>query len=214
MKSTNPLAISERLASSAVAEPSSRNSPDGAAITAVLKARVTPITVTTWPDEGTRTQNSACAWVAETMVEGRVNVARSRHGAPNELARQLVAAGLADRPMVISYRGLAGTMTWRSFHAAATWTYSEGDQPLRRVRYKERPEGLFLGSGSGQKCVSSPAVDVVEAPPPDGHETEAPARAAETRRCDGCDGDFLPARPWSRFCSPACRLRAHRRLAG
>jgi len=116
--------------------------------------------------------------------------------------------------MVIHYRGLAGTMTWRSFHAAATWTYSEGDQPLRRVRYKERPEGLFLGSGSGQKCVSSPAVDVVEAPPPDGHETEAPARAAETRRCDGCDGDFLPARPWSRFCSPACRLRAHRRLAG
>ena len=31
--------------------------------------------------------------------------------------------------------------------------------------------------------------------------------------CDGCDGDFRPARPWSRFCCPAFRLRAHRRLA-
>jgi hypothetical protein len=28
-----------------------------------------PITVTTRPDEATRTPNSACAWVAETMVE-------------------------------------------------------------------------------------------------------------------------------------------------
>ena len=175
---------------------------------------MTPITVTCWSDEATQTPRSACAWIAEAIVDGRTYTARSRHGAANELTRQLVAAGIIDRPMVIHYRGLAGTMTWRSFHAAATWTYSEGDQPLRRVRYKERPEGLFLGSGSGQKCVSSPAVDVVEAPPPDGHETEAPARAAETRRCDGCDGDFLPARPWSRFCSPACRLRAHRRLAG
>ena len=148
---------------------------------------MTPITVTTWPDEGTRTQNSACVWVAETMVEGRVYVARSRHGAPTELARQLVAAGLADRPMVISYRGLAGTMTWRSFHAAATWTYSEGDQPLRRVRYKERLEGLFLGSGTGQKCVSSPAADVLKPSPLDRLKTQA----AETRMPEHYDLTLL-----------------------
>jgi hypothetical protein len=169
---------------------------------------MTPIIVTTWPDEVTRTPNSACAWVAEAMVEGCVCVARSRHGAPNELARQLVAAGLADRPMVIHYRGRAGTMTYRSVHAAAIWTYSEGDQPLRRVRYREQSEGLFLGSGTREKCVSSRAADVVEVPPPDGRETHSPA----TRRCEGCDGDFRPARPWSRFCSPACRLRTYRRL--
>jgi hypothetical protein len=36
-------------------------------------------------------------------VEGRTYTARSRHGAANELARQLVAAGLADRPMVIRH---------------------------------------------------------------------------------------------------------------
>src|SRR5262245_27333163 len=113
---------------------------------------MTPVTVSCWPDEATRTPNSACAWIAETMVDGRVYVARDRHGAANELARQLVVAGLADRPMVIHYRGRAGTMAYRSLQAAATWTYSEGDQPLRRVRYREQPEGLFLRSGDGENA--------------------------------------------------------------
>jgi hypothetical protein len=170
---------------------------------------MTPITVTTWPDEATRTPNSACAWVAETMVEGRVYVARSRYGAANELARQLVASGLADRPMVIHYRGLAGVMTYGSFHAAATRTFREGDQPLHRVRYREQPEGLFLVLGTGQKCVSSPGDDELDPTAADTHETHSPTM----RRCEGCDSDFLPARVWSRFCSSACRLRAHRRLA-
>ena len=164
------------------------------------------------PLEATRTANSPCSWIAEATIEGQTYTARARHGAPNELARQLVATGFSDRPIVIRYRDLAGSMTYRSFHAAATWTYSEGNQPLRRVRYREPPEGLFVGSGARQKCVSSPVVDAVVSPA-DGHETEAPAPTAEMRRCDGCGGDFRPARPWSRFCSPACRLRAHRRLA-
>ena len=118
-----------------------------------------PIAVTTWPDEATRTSNSACVWIAEATVEGCTYTARSRHGPANQLARQLVAAGFPDRSMVIRYRELAGTMTYRSFHAAATWTYSEGDRRLRRVRYREPPEGVFLGSGTGQKCVSSPVAD-------------------------------------------------------
>jgi hypothetical protein len=168
---------------------------------------MTPIIVATWPDEATRTPKSACAWIAEAPVDGKTYTAHSRHGAPNELARQLVAAGRADRPMVIHYRGLAGTLAYASFHAAATWTYSEGDQPLRRVRYKERPEGLFLRSGGGQKCVSSPPDDIVGISGLDLLKTGQ-------RRCVSCDIDFLPARPWSRFCSPACRLRAHRRLSG
>ena len=66
----------------------------------------------TWPDEATRTSNSACVWTAEAMVEGRTYTARSRHGPANQLARQLVAAGFPDRPMVIRYRGLEGTMTY------------------------------------------------------------------------------------------------------
>ena len=105
-------------------------------------------------------------------------------------------------------------MTYRSFHAAATWTFSEGERRLRRVRYKEPPEGVFLGSGTGQKCVSSPAADEVARPPANGRKAEAPLPAVETRHCEACDADFRPARSWSRFCGPACRLRAYRRLAG
>src|SRR5215469_15568842 len=104
---------------------------------------LTPITVTCRPLEATRTANSPCSWIAEATIEDQTYTAKARHGAPNELARQLVAAGLADRPMVIRYRGLAGSLSYRSFHAAAKWTYKEGDRPLRRVRYKERPEGAF-----------------------------------------------------------------------
>ena len=94
------------------------------------------------------------------MVEGRTYTARSRHGPANELARQVVAAGLADRPMVIRYHGLAGAMTYRSFHAAATWTFGEGERTLRRVRYREPPEGFFLGSGTGQKFDLAPKQDL------------------------------------------------------
>ena len=112
------------------------------------------IEVRCWPDETTRTPNSGCVWIAETTVDGRTYIARSRHGAPNALARQIAEVGLADRPMVIRYQGLAGNLTWRSFYAAAKWTYSEGDQPLHRVRYKKLPEGLFSVSGTEQKCVS------------------------------------------------------------
>src|SRR5262249_28974157 len=117
--------------------------------------------------------------------------------------------GLADRPMVIHYRGSAGTMTWRSFYAAAAWTYSEGNQPLHRVRYREQPEGLFPVFGTEQKCVSLAPDDELDAPAADTHETHSPTM----RRCEGCESDFLPARAWSRFCSPACRLRTYRRLA-
>ena len=177
-------------------------------------SRMIPITVMTWPIEATRTPNSACVWVAEATIDGRICTARSRHGAANELARQLVVAGFVDRPMAIRYHRLAGTMTYRSFHAAARWTFGEGERTLRRVRYRHPPEGVFLGSGTGQKCVSSPLADDMESLPANRRKAELPPPAIETRRCDGCDADFRPGRPWSRFCCPACRLWAHRRLAG
>ncbi|HJZ15004.1 MAG TPA: hypothetical protein VJ251_06090 [Stellaceae bacterium] len=56
--------------------------------------------MTTWPDEATRTSNSACVWTAEATVESRIYTARSRHGPANQLARQLVAAGFPDRRRV------------------------------------------------------------------------------------------------------------------
>jgi|SRR6516165_7825516 len=166
---------------------------------------MTPIMVICWVDKSTRTPNSPCVWIAETSVDGQTYTARSRHGAANELARQLVDTGIPDRPMVIHYRGRPGTMTYRSFHAAATWTHSEGNQPLRRVKYKERPEGLFLRSGDGENAFRRPPDDIVVLLEPDAIETGL-------RQCVSCGRDFQPARPWSRFCSAACRLRTHRRL--
>jgi|SRR5690242_5001113 hypothetical protein len=52
-----------------------------------------------------------------------------------------VGRGDGTLSLLAGYRGLAGTMTYRSFHAAATWTFSEGERTLRRVRYREPPEG-------------------------------------------------------------------------
>jgi hypothetical protein len=87
---------------------------------------------------------------------------------------------LSTFKIVVPYQGLAGTVTWRSFHAAANWTCSEGDRPLRRVRYKERPEGLFSVSGGERKCVSSAPADGVAVPLACGDETPAPATLPDT----------------------------------
>jgi hypothetical protein len=212
-------------------------------------------------------------WEASTEIGSKTYSAASRHGAPQALARVSVAAGIPDQPVevrseicifddgkTIRTEELKGCIRYRSLHAMARYTFEEGDRPLHRVRYTERPggifpveeeqlpEGLALGGRGGQKCVSSPAYGSLEGmaadtaengrppsdvemrfsrpgdgqecvssptadvlpPPADGREIEAPAPGA--RQCEGCDGEFLPARPWSRFCSSACRLRAHRRL--
>jgi hypothetical protein len=58
--------------------------------------------------------------------------------------------------------------------------------------YREPPEGVFLGCGTGQKCVSSPVTGDVESLPASERKTEEPPPAVETRRCDGCDADFQP----------------------
>jgi hypothetical protein len=87
---------------------------------ATLRHGVIPIAVMILPDEAARTSNSAWVWIAEATVEGRTYTALSRHGPANELARQLVAAGLPDRPMVICYLGLAGPASgFRSSSPAA-----------------------------------------------------------------------------------------------
>jgi hypothetical protein len=86
----------------------------------------------------TRTRNSSAAWLAECEVDGRRFEAKSRHGAPNELARRLVEAGVPDAPIEIHYDGLAGSMRYRSFHEAARWTFVESQStPLRRGPFRE-----------------------------------------------------------------------------
>jgi hypothetical protein len=71
------------------------------------------------PLEETRGPNSSCQWLAECDVDGRRFAPRSRQGAVYELARMLVAAGIEDRPLCVTFAGVAGPMTWGSFVAVA-----------------------------------------------------------------------------------------------
>jgi hypothetical protein len=117
------------------------------------------INVVTWAQEDTRTARGSL-WIAECALEdGRVFTARSRSGALNELARQLVEAGVPDAPMQVydTRRGLK-TLSCRSFHAAAQWTFTEGNRPLQRIRYQEYPTNISGGiSGKGQDTGESVA---------------------------------------------------------
>jgi hypothetical protein len=208
----------------------------------------TPIEVTCWPDEASRTANSACAWVAEATVDGRTYIARSRHGAAEELARQLVAAGIVDRPLVIRNRVRVGTITYRSFRSAAKWTFTEGDHPLRRAGTGSTRKASSSCLGPGRNAIHRPLMCPWKGknptPPPSpllypprkcvsprlatgrnasqrGRPMSGKSRSLTHAKCipqrrlaaKDCNGEFRPARSWSRFCSAACRLRAHRRLA-
>jgi hypothetical protein len=167
---------------------------------------------------GSRTHTGSL-WEAMTEIGGKTYSATSRHGAPQALARVLVAAGIADQPVEVRSEvcvldagkemrteELRGCITYRSLHAMAKWTFTEGAAtPLHRVRFQEQPEGVFSIEASGQEMRFTPPDDLVVAPVSD------PSKKGR-RRCVSCDVDFFPARPWSRFCSSACRLRAHRRL--
>ena len=94
------------------------------------------ILVQQWPEEETRTPEKTCFYVAACEIDGVPYSARSRHGAPNELARVLVAAGIPDAPMAITHRWLRGEMTYGSSHETALWTYEEtATRPLHRVRW-------------------------------------------------------------------------------
>jgi hypothetical protein len=203
--------------------------------------------------QGSRTHTGSL-WEASTEIEGKRYSVTSRNGAPHALARMLATARVADQlvevrsevcvfdnGVEIRTEELHGCVSYRSLDAMAKTTFEEGDRPLHRARFKERPqiafplppggqemrftppagilafdgrsEGLSAGGTTEQKCVSSAVADDVEAPSAEGLETDAPTPPAGTRRCDECDRVFLPARRWSRFCTRVCRLRAHRRLA-
>jgi hypothetical protein len=183
------------------------------------------------PLEETRTPSNSCNWLAECQIGGEHFEARSRVGAPNDLARVLVAAGVPDAPMVVSFEGLCGTTTYRSFHEAAKWTYSEGPAtPLRRVPFKafdacalpRRSKGRFrqLRQAQNRGVKTEPV-------PLEGSATltsfskalsseigigQKVAGTAEFRvtRCGGCASEFRPRRLGMTFCSGACRQRAYR----
>ena len=93
------------------------------------------------PLEDTRKPERSCVYEAECEVDGRRYSARSRHGAPCELARVLVSAGVPDQPVEVRQIGIKGCTTRRSLHELARWTYVEtATVPLRRARWKPLPD--------------------------------------------------------------------------
>jgi hypothetical protein len=110
-------------------------------------------------------------WEASTEIGSKTYSAVSRHGAPQALARVLLAAGILDQPVevrseicvfddgkTIRADELKGCIGYRSLHAMARYTFQEGDRPLHRVRYTERPGGIFPGE---EKQLPEGVVDVV-----------------------------------------------------
>jgi len=65
--------------------------------------------------------------------------ATSRSGATTALARVLVEAGVPDQPVQVYDQGRK-TLFWPSLHKMAKWTYTEGNEPLRRKPYAAYPD--------------------------------------------------------------------------
>ena len=126
---------------------------------------IAPIEVRQSPDEPTRTPGKSCVYAAECTIAGQTYIARSRYGAPNELARVLVAAGVPDAPMQVECAGLCGCITYRSFHKLAGYSLEENAQvSLRRRRYRAA-EDAQQGVGASDLCgVIAPAATTVAAP--------------------------------------------------
>jgi hypothetical protein len=86
----------------------------------------------------------------------------------------------------------------------AGWTMSEGNTPLHRTRYAERPqiidggEAVMASEGFGVPLIGS-------------EENDAP-RAAEII-CDHCGQPFRAKRTDARLCSARCRKQVSRKQA-
>jgi hypothetical protein len=104
------------------------------------------ITMRQRPLENTRTPDRSCVYEAECEVDGRCYSTRSRHGAPNELARVLVSAGIPDQSVEVRHTDIKGCLCWRSLNEMARWTYAESATgSLRRVRWKPIPDFTAAG---------------------------------------------------------------------
>ena len=117
------------------------------------------------PLEETRTPNSGSVWLAECEVGGRRFEARSRHGAANALARELVASGMPDRSLDVHFEGLAGFLHWGSITAAAKRTYTEGNRPLQCIRWVAPQDAVQAIRAAPKQGVKGPPATPVPPEP-------------------------------------------------
>jgi hypothetical protein len=164
------------------------------------------------PLEDSRTAENSCKWLAWTEIAGQCFEARSRRGAPQELARALVAAGVPDQPVRVEHAELRGHMAYPSLHQMAGVTYVEGRSTiLHRARYRE-DERFAVTEEEAAEPISLPDSGAPEAPKnalrPQAGIMSHPGRGDHF--CAHCSAPFIPSRPWSLHCSPKCRVSAHR----
>jgi hypothetical protein len=93
-----------------------------------------------WPDEATRTAENNCVYEAEAIIDDKRYSARSRRGGPFALARLLLAAGVADQPVLVTHAAMRGQMRYGSLHWMAEQTIEESARkPVHGTRYREFP---------------------------------------------------------------------------
>jgi hypothetical protein len=153
------------------------------------------------------------AWHAVAAVGGVTYEAKSRSSVLAALCRELVAAGIPDGPMQITFDAVAGHMTIRSIHKFAGTTLSEGDAPIRRVKWN--PPFAFSPAFPGARDetgVGSAVLPAHRGPTEEYASVEA-LELSVTALCDGCGAVFVPKRSDAKFCSGRCRVASHRRAA-
>ena len=114
------------------------------------------------PFEGAQTPENTCAWLAEATVDGQHFEARSRRGAPAELARILVVASIPDQAVVVDAfmlgRWYRPALTYRSLHWLAGKAWEENASvPVRRVRYRDLSQAFGKGGAEAQNGGGTPA---------------------------------------------------------
>jgi hypothetical protein len=104
----------------------------------------------------------------------------------------------------------------------ALWPFRMAHNPFRKIGQAQREQGRRLAArrsarGSPSECRANPKTpEIAEekmayAPAYDAVATSPVSEQKNAaRRCESCDVEFPPTRPWSRFCSAACEQRARR----
>jgi len=151
------------------------------------------------------------AWRAIAIVDGVAYSATSRSSAVGALCRELVAGGVPDDAMQVTFDGGAGEMRIKSIYRFSGTTLAEGDAPSTgrsgaRIRGPRMRSRLRLARQEwGWLC--RPHF-------PDPRTEHASVGASPLSvTCEGCGQPFAPKRSDARTCGPACRKRVSRRLA-
>jgi hypothetical protein len=121
------------------------------------------IQMRTWMIENSRSPTKSSQWRATVFVNGDLSAPNgelrgelftetSRNGAPNELARTLVAHGFPDQPVEIVDDDFGMIVfRYRSLHAMAKWTYEGGG----RRKWRDRP--FQFGGGQAKNATEDNA---------------------------------------------------------